>query len=201
MLIEFNGACSIANSIVKTGLFLSVNMMINNHCLDQAQQVMSPNVDERPDEEDISLLVIHCISLPPGEFGGEYIQQLFCNQLHGEKHPYFAEIQQLKVSAHVLIRRSGDIIQFAPFNKRAWHAGQSSYQGRERCNDFSIGIELEGTESTPYTERQYAVLNEVIDCLCANYAGLNRERIAGHNDIAPERKTDPGDSFEWARIS
>lgn len=176
-------------------------MMINNHCLDQAQQVMSPNVDERPDEEDISLLVIHCISLPPGEFGGEYIQQLFCNQLHGEKHPYFAEIQQLKVSAHVLIRRSGDIIQFAPFNKRAWHAGQSSYQGRERCNDFSIGIELEGTESTPYTERQYAVLNEVIDCLCANYAGLNRERIAGHNDIAPERKTDPGDSFEWARIS
>lgn len=201
MLIEFNGACSIANSIVKTGLFRSVNMMINNHCLDQAQQVMSPNVDERPDEEDISLLVIHCISLPPGEFGGEYIQQLFCNQLHGEKHPYFAEIQQLKVSAHVLIRRSGDIIQFAPFNKRAWHAGQSSYQGRERCNDFSIGIELEGTESTPYTERQYAVLNEVIDCLCANYAGLSRERIAGHNDIAPERKTDPGDSFEWARIS
>ncbi len=175
-------------------------MKIKHHCLSSAQYIPSPNFDERSDASDISLLVIHCISLPPGEFGGDYINQLFCNALNPTEHSYFEEIYQLKVSAHLLIKRTGDIIQYVPFDKRAWHAGVSNYQGRERCNDFSIGIELEGTEFVPYTDVQYDALNAVITVLLETYPKLSRKRITGHSDIAPERKTDPGASFDWHRL-
>lgn len=161
---------------------------------------MSPNFDDRPDTGDISLLVIHCISLPPGEFGTPCIGQLFCNQLNPDEHPYFQQIYQLQVSAHLLIKRDGEIVQYVPFDKRAWHAGASSYQGRERCNDFSIGIELEGTETTPYTDVQYQQLAGVVSALVNHYPGLSFNRISGHSDIAPGRKTDPGDSFDWNKL-
>jgi AmpD protein len=175
-------------------------MIINNHWLDSAQHIPSPNFDDRTDNKDISLLVIHCISLPAGEFGNDYINALFCNSLNPDDHLYFKEIYQLKVSAHLLIKRTGDIIQYVPFDKRAWHAGLSNYQGRERCNDFSIGIELEGTEFIPYTDAQYQQLNAVIALLLASYPNLSKQRITGHSDIAPERKTDPGASFDWSRL-
>ncbi len=175
-------------------------MNIEQHWLTTAQRVLSPNYDDRTDASDISLLVIHCISLPAGEFGGDAINQLFCNCLNPNEHPYFETIYQLKVSAHLLIRRDGSCVQYVPFDKRAWHAGVSSYQGRERCNDFSIGIELEGTETIPYADAQYQQLNSVIDVLLENYSTLSRQHITGHSDIAPERKTDPGASFDWSRI-
>jgi AmpD protein len=175
-------------------------MNIDQHWLTGITKVPSPNCDERPDPADISLLVIHCISLPPGEFGSSYIDQLFCNKLNPSDHSYFNEIHQLKVSAHVLIKRDGSCVQYVPFDKRAWHAGQSNYEGRERCNDFSIGIELEGTESIAYTEAQYAQLAAVIDALLKAYPRLTRQRITGHSAIAPGRKTDPGDSFDWQKI-
>lgn len=175
-------------------------MLIDQHWLTGAARNPSPNCDERPDPMDISLLVIHCISLPPGEFGTPYIDRLFCNRLDPDAHPYFQEIQQLTVSAHLLIRRTGEIIQYVPFDRRAWHAGQSVYQGRERCNDFSIGIELEGTELVDYTDAQYLQLAAAIRALLAAYPKLSSERIAGHSDIAPGRKTDPGASFDWQRL-
>lgn len=175
-------------------------MNIDQHWFTHATRVPSPNFDERANASDISLLVIHCISLPAGEFGNDYIDQLFCNQLNPESHPYFQTIYQLKVSAHLLIKRNGEIVQYVPFDKRAWHAGVSNYQGRERCNDFSIGIELEGTESMPYTNVQYAQLNAVLEALLAYYPSLSRQHITGHSDIAPERKTDPGEFFDWSRI-
>lgn len=175
-------------------------MQIIQHRLDIATQVPSPNYDERSEPNDISLLVIHCISLPPGEFGNDCINQLFCNQLDAKAHPYFAAIHQLTVSAHLLITRDGLINQYVPFDKRAWHAGVSNYQGREKCNDFSIGIELEGIESTPYTEAQYAQLNAVIQTLLNHYPTLTKTAITGHSDIAPMRKTDPGPLFDWHRV-
>jgi AmpD protein len=175
-------------------------MIIEQHRLTNAKQIPSPNYDDRPNPDDISLLVIHCISLPPGEFDNPYINQLFCNVLDPDAHPYFKEIHQLTVSAHLLIKRDGSCIQYVPFNKRAWHAGKSSYQGKERCNDFSIGIELEGTESIPYTEAQYIQLAEVIDSLLKAYPNLSKQQITGHSDIAPGRKNDPGASFDWQRI-
>lgn len=175
-------------------------MNIEQHWLTTAQHVLSPNYDDRADACDISLLVIHCISLPAGEFGGDAIHQLFCNCLNPDDHPYFESIYQLKVSAHLLIRRDGRCVQYVPFDKRAWHAGVSNYQGRERCNDFSIGIELEGTEFVPYTDAQYDTLNAVINVLLKTYPNLSRQAITGHSDIAPERKTDPGASFDWSRI-
>lgn len=175
-------------------------MIIEQHRLTNAKQIPSPNYDDRPNPVDISLLVIHCISLPPGEFDNPYIDQLFCNVLDPDAHPYFKEIHQLTVSAHLLIKRDGSCIQYVPFNKRAWHAGKSSYQGKERCNDFSIGIELEGTESIPYTEAQYIQLAEVIDSLLKAYPNLSKQQITGHSDIAPGRKNDPGASFDWQRI-
>jgi N-acetyl-anhydromuramoyl-L-alanine amidase len=175
-------------------------MNIEQHWLSSAKKIPSPNFDDRTDASDISLLVIHCISLPAGEFGGNYINDLFCNRLDPNGHPYFATIYQLKVSAHLLIRRDGEIVQYVPFNKRAWHAGVSCYQGREKCNDFSIGIELEGTESITYTDAQYDALNAVIDVLLVSYPSLSRQHITGHSDIAPERKTDPGASFDWSRV-
>lgn len=175
-------------------------MLIKHHWLQKAEKILSPNHDERPNSEDISLIVIHCISLPPGEFDTPHIEQLFTNQLNPEEHPYFAEIHQLQVSCHVLINRSGKITQYVAFDKRAWHAGQSEYCGRNRCNDFSIGIELEGTETTSYTDIQYQQLASLIHSLINHYPQLNEQRITGHCDIAPERKTDPGGSFDWQKF-
>jgi AmpD protein len=175
-------------------------MYIQNHWLTDITHILSPNFNVRPDENDISLIVIHCISLPPAQFGGDYITQLFCNQLNPADHPYFQDIYQLQVSAHLLIRRDGKIIQYVPFNQRAWHAGVSNYQGREKCNDFSIGIELEGTETVDYTPEQYQQLAKIIKLLLKQYPNLSKERIAGHRDIAPQRKTDPGDSFQWSKL-
>ncbi|MGD8642357.1 MAG: 1,6-anhydro-N-acetylmuramyl-L-alanine amidase AmpD [Gammaproteobacteria bacterium] len=168
--------------------------------LDQARHVDSPNCDDRPDETDISLIVVHGISLPPGEFGGPWVDALFTNSLNPEEHEYFREIHQLEVSSHLLIRRDGEIVQYVPFHKRAWHAGQSSYQNRQRCNDFSIGIELEGTDDQSYEQAQYEQLAKVIDVLCNTYASLNTQHIAGHCDIAPGRKTDPGPAFDWNKF-
>lgn len=160
----------------------------------------SPNIDARPAGMVPELLVIHAISLPPGEFGGPWIDQLFCNTLDVGVHPFFVQLQGLKVSAHVLIRRDGEVVQYVPFHLRAWHAGISCYQGRENCNDFSIGIELEGSDHCAFEAVQYVVLNAIIDALVSAYPDVSRERIVGHADIAPGRKTDPGPYFDWYKI-
>ncbi|MBI3171105.1 MAG: 1,6-anhydro-N-acetylmuramyl-L-alanine amidase AmpD [Hydrocarboniphaga effusa] len=165
-----------------------------------ARRVLSPNCDARPDADDISLLVIHGISLPPGRFGGPWIEALFTNRLDPAVDPYFATIAALRVSAHLLIRRDGSIVQFVPFTRRAWHAGVSSYAGRERCNDFSIGIELEGADERPYTAKQYLRLARVTGALLRRYPHITPARVVGHSDIAPGRKTDPGPAFDWARL-
>lgn len=165
--------------------------------LEQARHHPSPNQDLRPTGSTPELIVIHGISLPPGEFGGPYIDALFSNRLDPQAHPYFASIQGLRVSAHLLIRRDGDMVQYVAFTARAWHAGKSCYQGRKRCNDFSIGIELEGTDHTPYTTPQYQQLAQVIQVLQQHYP---IQAIAGHADIAPGRKTDPGPAFDWQRL-
>lgn len=157
----------------------------------------SPNHDRRPAGSRVELLVIHNISLPPGEFGGPWIEQLFLNRLDPTAHPYFARIAHLRVSAHLLIRREGALVQFVPLSLRAWHAGASCFQGRERCNDFSIGIELEGADDIPYAPAQYQTLARVTRDLQRRYRRIDRERIVGHSDIAPERKTDPGPAFDW----
>jgi len=162
--------------------------------------IASPNYDERPDPDDISLIVVHNISLPPGEFGGPWISDLFTNNLDPQYHPFFQEIHQMTVSSHFLIRRDGHIIQYVPLHKRAWHAGKSNYRGRERCNDFSIGIELEGSDDTPFEDQQYQQLSRLIQALCDTYSALNDETLTGHSDIAPGRKTDPGPHFDWARL-
>jgi AmpD protein len=165
--------------------------------LDGARRIISPNCDARPVDTPIDLLVIHNISLPPGEFGGEGVIELFTNRLDPAAHPYYQTIKDLRVSAHFFIRRDGELIQFVPPDRRAWHAGVSSWNGRERCNDFSIGIELEGTDDTPFTDAQYASLDELIESLRQRYA---IQEIVGHSDIAPDRKTDPGPCFDWARL-
>lgn len=166
--------------------------------LEEARFTPSPNCDERP-AISVDVLVIHNISLPPGEFGGHDIERLFCNTLDFSGHPFYREIDGLRVSAHVLIRRDGEIIQFVPFEKRAWHAGVSCCEGRERVNDFSIGIELEGTDTMPFEDAQYRALSELTRAIMRAYPGITRERIYGHDDIAPGRKTDPGPHFDWAR--
>jgi AmpD protein len=165
-----------------------------------ARQVESPNFDERPAGVSIDLIVIHGISLPPGIYGGPWIDLLFTNALPPDEHPYFANVASLQVSTHVLIRRDGGLVQYVPFQKRAWHAGQSNYRGRERCNDFSIGIELEGADTEPYEPAQYRALTTTILNLCDAYPTLSIDRIAGHSDIAPGRKTDPGIAFDWPRL-
>ena len=157
----------------------------------------SSHYNQRPEGEQPSLLVIHGISLPPGEFGGPFIDALFQGQLPIEAHPFFAKIYYLKVSAHVLIRRDGELVQYVSFQDRAWHAGQSQFQGRTECNDFSIGIELEGCDTLPYTALQYIQLVLLTHLLQKNYPAITDERIVGHCDIAPGRKTDPGPAFEW----
>lgn len=147
-----------------------------------------------------ALIVVHGISLPPGEFGGNEIEALFTNTLDWDAHPYFAAIRGLEVSTHVLIRRDGSVLQFVPFTERAWHAGESCFRGRHRCNDFSIGIELEGEDETPYEDRQYDVLQAIIHALCEAYPALSAREVAGHCDISPGRKTDPGPAFDWLRL-
>lgn len=174
-------------------------MQIKNGWLSSASEVPSPNVDSRPDAADISLLVIHNISLPPNQFGGGYIEQFFTNCLDPGADEYFASICDLKVSSHLLIDRLGNITQFAPFTVRAWHAGVSQFDSRENCNDFSIGIEMEGADNIAYTDRQYEVLASVTSAICAEYPRITAERIVGHSHIAPGRKTDPGEAFNWDR--
>lgn len=163
----------------------------------QARQVASPNCDPRPPGSEISLVVIHGISLPPGHYGGPEIDLLFTNQLDAAAHPCFAAIAGLKVSAHLLIRRDGELVQYVPFKLRAWHAGESCYEGCSACNDFSIGIELEGQDNEAYTAEQYAQLAAVLQVLIETFPHLSAARIAGHSDIAPGRKTDPGPAFDW----
>jgi AmpD protein len=172
-------------------------MQINEGWLSSAKVVTSPNNDLRPDELDINLLIIHNISLPPGQFGGDYITKFFTNSLDANAHPYFYKIRNLKVSAHLLIERNGDITQFVQFNKRAWHAGVSAFEGRDYCNDYSIGIEMEGTDHEPYTHQQYSCLGQVSRCLMSYYPYISVERIIGHSAVAPDRKTDPGLAFDW----
>ena len=157
----------------------------------------SAHHDERPAGIAIDMIVVHNISLPPGQFGGDAIQQFFCGQLDHAAHPYFSEIATLRVSSHLLITRTGSVLQFVPFHQRAWHAGESSFKGRMRCNDFSIGIELEGTDELPFEPVQYQRLAEVIKVLRQAYPHISHDRIVGHSDIAPLRKTDPGPAFDW----
>jgi AmpD protein len=168
--------------------------------LTRVRQVPSPNQDERPDAGDISLLVIHGISLPPGEFGSDCVERLFCNTLPPDAHPYFREIAGLRVSAHLFVRRDGSAVQFVPVLRRAWHAGASSFLGRDRCNDYSIGIELEGTDELPYTWRQYRRLGAICRVLMRCFPMITPARVVGHSDIAPGRKTDPGPAFDWSRL-
>ena len=172
-------------------------MKILDYWLNSAIKLPSPNFDDRPDPDDISLLVIHSISLPPEQFGGGFVDQFFCNQLNPDDHAYFKEIIHLKVSAHLLIKRCGEIVQFVAFDKRAWHAGESTYNGREKCNDFSIGIELEGSDNQNYTDPQYSQLISVTKALMHSYPAISMQKIVGHCDIAPGRKTDPGRFFNW----
>ena len=176
-----------------------MEFQISNNLLNGAVQRTSPNCSDRNLNDAIELLVIHNISLPPGEFETGCIAQLFCNELDSDAHPYFTEIAHLRVSSHLVIARSGEVTQFVPFNKRAWHAGKSSFQGRKDCNEFSIGIELEGTDYEPFSDNQYEVLALITNLLLVEYPSLNSDRIVGHSDIAPCRKTDPGPYFEWER--
>lgn len=161
------------------------------------RRVASPNCDTRPNPGDISLLVVHGISLPPRQYGGGYIDQLFTNCLDPGAHPYFAEICDLRVSSHLMIDRQGQVTQYVPLIQRAWHAGASEFQGRDSCNDFSIGIELEGCDEDPYCEIQYQRLADLTAVIRSRWQGITRERIVGHSDIAPGRKTDPGPAFDW----
>ncbi len=172
-------------------------MIITNHKLTDIKYLPSPNFDERPKLACISLIVLHNISLPPGEYGGFFIEQFFLNKLVSVAHPYFKTIAHLRVSAHLLIKRNSVLVQFVPFDKRAWHAGKSFYKDKEDCNDFAIGIELEGSDNIPYEEGQYQQLRGVIKQLKKHYPITD---IVGHYDIAPTRKTDPGLAFNWAKI-
>ena len=159
----------------------------------------SPNCDARPDPGDITLIIIHGISLPPGEYGGPWVDALFTNQLDTAAHPYFADMAGLRVSSRLLIRRDGDVVQYVPFTERAWHAGDSCHEGRTACNDFSIGIELEGTDDTEFEDVQYRMLTDLTQAILYAYPAITCERILGHADIAPGRKTDPGPHFDWQR--
>jgi len=168
--------------------------------LKDVRQVLSPHCDARPSGSLPELIVVHGISLPPGEFGGPWIDALFTGGLPPAAHPYFEAIRDARVAAHALVRRDGCVTQYVPFTQRAWHAGASEYCGRAGCNDFSIGIELEGTDDLPYERAQYATLAALVRALLACYPTLSRERLVGHSDIAPGRKTDPGPAFDWSRL-
>ena len=194
--------------IKKQQTHLQSKLVISNGWLNHCQHQPSPHFSQRHGEQnknaEISLLVIHNISLPPNQFSQHsndhnYITDLFLGQLDGNAHPSFADIIHLKVSAHCFIRRNGDVIQYVSFNDKAWHAGVSSFGGKEACNDFSIGIELEGSDTVPYTEIQYQKLTQITQLLQQHYPLIDNEHIVGHNDIAPGRKTDPGESFDWQK--
>ena len=175
--------------------------MLNKNIIDgwlcDARTVASPNFNQRPDDTVISLLVIHNISLPPGQYGGHHIEHFFTNQLDCSLDPFYKEIEGVEVSSHLLIKRTGEVVQFVPFADRAWHAGRSSFDACEECNDFSIGIELEGTDDDAYTDMQYKSLTAITQIIMAEYPEITKDRIVGHSDIAPGRKTDPGESFDW----
>lgn len=175
-------------------------MIDNQGWYQAARHVPSPFFDQRPQGETISLLVVHNISLPPGQFGGPYIEQFFSGTLDPNAHPFFSVIHKMGVSAHCLIRRDGEVVQFVSFDDRAWHAGASSFAGRSRCNDYSIGIELEGTDTIAYTPKQYQALATLSLELMCSYPQINVSRVTGHQYIAPMRKTDPGLVFDWPRF-
>lgn len=177
-----------------------MQLSIDGDWVEGARRVLSPNCDSRPEGGDISLIVVHGISLPPGEYGGCWIDDLFTNRLDATAHPYFADIADLEVSSHVLIRRNGELVQYVPFTQRAWHAGLSSYRGREACNDFAVGIELEGQDEQAYEAVQYQRLAELITALRRRFPTIGEEAVVGHCDIAPGRKSDPGPAFDWTRL-
>jgi N-acetyl-anhydromuramoyl-L-alanine amidase len=181
------------------GITAGMYYTLEDGWLQQARRVPSPNRGPRPMHCEPELLVIHNISLPPRCYGGDCVERFFTNRLDWDEHPYFEEIRGVEVSAHLLIQRSGELLQFVNFEERAWHAGQSCYEGRDNCNDFSIGIELEGSDDEPYTDAQYLVLSNVTTVLIAHYPAMSARKIVGHSDIAPGRKTDPGPAFDWAR--
>jgi len=172
---------------------------LDNGWIVQARAVPSPNFGPRPRGIEPSLLVIHNISLPPGQYEGNCVERFFTNCLDWAEHDYFSQIEGLEVSAHVLLRRDGEMVQFVSLDERAWHAGDSCFQGRDNCNDFSIGIELEGTDIDPYTDVQYQALQKLTALILSEYSDVEPSAIVGHSDIAPGRKTDPGDSFDWRR--
>lgn len=165
-----------------------------------ANRKLSPNKNERPDTDNVNLIIIHNISLPPNQFGECWVDDFFLNKLDAKRHPYFEEICELKVSSHLLIRRDGNTTQYVPFHERAWHAGLSHFNGADNCNDFSIGIELEGADHITYTEEQYIALSTCCRTLIDTYSMLSEENIVGHCDVAPGRKTDPGGSFDWIKF-
>ncbi len=171
--------------------------VVQNGLLSIADVRLSPNHDQRPVQTVISLIVVHCISLPPGQFGGEWIDRLFMNRIRGDEHQSFADLKGLRVSSHLLIRRDGQVVQYVPFHLRAWHAGVSSFEGVEKCNDYSIGIELEGADEVAYEPVQYQRLAAAVTALMKSYPQITPQRIVGHSDIAPGRKTDPGPAFDW----
>ena len=172
----------------------------SDHWLDGVRRVPSPNCDDRPDPDGISLIVLHGISLPPGEFGGGLVERLFTNRLQVDPAGPMADLEDVRLSSHLLIDRQGLCTQFVPFHRRAWHAGRSAWRERPGCNDYAIGIELEGTDGQPYAEAQYRRLIPVLNTLLAAYAGLSPEAIVGHLEVAPGRKTDPGPHFDWRRL-
>lgn len=172
-------------------------MKITDGWIENVKHYKTSHCDPRPEEVTPSLLVIHNISLPPGEFGKGYIPPFFMGELDPKEHEFFQQIYQMRVSAHCFIERTGDICQFVSFNERAWHAGVSVFQGQSRCNDFSIGVEMEGTDNIPYTAQQYQSLTQLTKALMVQYPEINLGRIVGHNDIAFGRKTDPGEAFDW----
>ena len=174
-------------------------MKIKNHRLQDINFLESPNFNDRPVDEDISLLVIHSISLPPKKYNTDHIEKFFLNELDFSSHNFYKNIDGMKVSAHILIKRNGEVIQFVPFNKRAWHAGVSSYKGKNDCNNFSIGIELEGSDDDIFEDIQYEKLSLITSLLITEYDLITKDNIKGHSDIAPERKTDPGAMFDWDR--
>ncbi len=165
-----------------------------------ARRVVSPNADARPPDSEITLVVVHSINLPPGEYGGPWVERLFTNTLPATAHPYFRDLAAARVSAHVCVKRDGSLVQFVPFGRRAWHAGASSWAGRRDCNDFSVGIELEGCDDVPYADAQYQRLAALVRALRVAYPTISADGVVGHSDVAPGRKTDPGPAFDWARL-
>jgi len=174
-------------------------MKIRNHILNEAKFIESPNYNNRPNRENINLIVIHSICLPPDEYGKNYVEDFFQNKLSIKDHKYFETIKDLKVSSHLYIKRDGSIIQFVPFDKRAWHAGESTFNGIGNCNDYSIGIELEAKENDTCSDKQYEILIQASLQILENYPEIKKDSIVGHSEVSPKRKTDPGENFDWRR--